>query len=439
MHFLIWLKNSLNREGTIESDPRFPAMPIGEVFSEITGDISHLEGIDNFMIGDSDSIWPPGSVKKIVSKMAHPNNAKYTIFQGKVEPYNIDESYLTRFNYHVYKKYREHGKSLWKALKRSIFIGHGAGIKIDQFLTLIAGKMKDGFLSHDIVESIFAETGELQDTYTLESIPPSQPLVIKQWNRWWRGNRLTFVFFKKVIDSETGEKIPNPTSFISKYHLLIQANSFIAPLILTTMIFTNLILHPFIHFHSASTLQLIYFILVAFELYGSILVGERSSSYIFKSLKSLLMFVLLSPLYMVQISGFILKEDLIEIKNRITKNKSNLKWLPQASLNKNFGLFQAIWHAKYPILIGILAFTFLHQYMGFGLFYFFGSLIISPMLIYISSLTPNIQKNEFKAALMPYAQIAEIKSLAKTRQKHKKFGADQPDRTLNRTTLYIAA
>ncbi|MDD5428039.1 MAG: hypothetical protein PHI58_02250, partial [Candidatus Omnitrophica bacterium] len=388
MHFMLWLKNSLRADGTLDSDPRFPACPAGKVFDEILGDISGLKGANNLAMADSDTIWTKDSIKGLVSKIEHPSNREYGIFQSRVEPYNTEESVLTKYSYHIFKKYRDRGARVWRALRQVNFIGHGAAWNIDTFLNAIAGKMKDGYLSHDIVEGIFLKTALTEDIVTLEEIPPNIFLQIKQWARWWKGNKLSFVFFKREVPDESGKLVKNKATLINKYLLYIATKNYLSSPMLLALILTNMVFSHYIFYGSLSLLTVLYGILISFELYGSALIGNGSVGDTYKSIKSLTMFIMLAPVNVVEVSIFVIKSYIDDIKNEIRQNKKMLVWVPQGGLTKELTLKQSYSNLKYVMLFAIVTLSIYHNYMGMGLYYFFGALIISPLLAWYTSLAP---------------------------------------------------
>lgn len=388
IHFMLWLKNSLSADGILDKDPRFPACPAGKVFDEIIGDISALKDTKNLAMSDSDTIWTKDSIKGLVAKIEHPANKEYGIFQSKMGLYNVDESILTKFSYHIFKKYKENGARLWRVLRQVNFVGHGAGWNIDRFLNDMAGKIKDGYLSHDIVEGIFSKTALLEDVETLDQLSPNLFLQVKQWGRWWRGNKLAFVFFKKEVPDESRKLVKNQATFVNKYLIYYSTKNYLSAPILLAFIFVNMIFSNFIFFGSLDVLKLLYAALISFELYGSVLVGNGSVGDIYKSVRSLAMLVLLSPINIVEISTVIISSYIDDIKNKIRKTEKKLEWIPQGALPKDLTLKQSYSNLKYVMLFAIVTICVYHNYMGMGLYYFFGALLISPLIAWYTSRAP---------------------------------------------------
>ncbi|KJJ84487.1 membrane protein [Candidatus Omnitrophus magneticus] len=388
MHFMLWLKNSLRADGTLDQDPRFPACPTGKVFDEIVGDISALKGTKNNSMADSDTIWTKDSINGLIAKIEHPSNKEYGIFQSRVEPYNTEESILTKYSYHIFKKYRDRGARLWRAVKQVNFIGHGAGWNVDRFLNDVAVKIKDGYLSHDIIEGIFSKTALIEDVVTLEEIPPNLFLQVKQWARWWKGNKLSFVFLKKEVPDETGKLVKNPATLINKYLLYLSTKNYISAPILLALILTNMIFAHSIFFGSLTLLKVVYGALISFELYGSALTGNGSVGDLYKSVRSLIMFVLLAPVNVVEVSIIVTRSYIDDIKNKIRKTEKRLEWAPQGGLAKDLTLKQSYSNLKYVMLFAIASMCIYHNYMGTGLYYFFGALLISPLIAWYTSKAP---------------------------------------------------
>ena len=415
MHFMVWLRQSLREDGVIGPEPRFPAMPFGLVFDQVLGDVRALEGSKNFLVGDSDTIWPEGSVKKIVSKIAHPENQEYGIFQGRTEPYNASESVLTDISYHFSSKFKDLDESLWKATGQRNFIGHGAGWDIDRFLSDMAGNIKDGFLSHDTAEAIFSKTAMVSDVTTYESIPSNLFLFFKQIERWWWGNKLTAVFLKRYVPDEIGRRVRNPAKITDKYIVFLTlVKGYFSALMLVLMLYTNMIFSPFILYESLSSMFVIYALFIGYHLYGSPLLGDSDLRHSFKSIKGLGIFVMLGPVIIVETSMFMIKSFVNDLTSKAMSQPKSAQWNPQSGLSKDLSLLQSIMGMKTSMILGILTLLFFNQYMGPGLYMFFTSLVLSPLAVWLTSLQPRGSSAPRPAAGETVFQPAKHASAART-------------------------
>ncbi len=435
MHFMVWLKNSLRPDGTIEPDPRFPTMPSGPVFDEILGDIRSLAGVKDFTVGDSDTVWPLGTVKKIVSKIHHPDNSGYVIFQGRLAPSNEDDSLLTKFTAHFYRKFHERGDSQWKVFRRGIYLGHGAGWEVDKFLTAVAGNIREGFLSHDIIESVFAKTAFVSDVTTLEDVPQNFFLAQAQWRRWWEGNKASFVFLGREAPDEKGDLRENPADYIYRYMLFSTSKNFLSTGAFVLFLTLNFACSPFIFFHSLGVAGFIYLLFIGFELFGTNFMGDKGPDGRTLSFKGTLFFTLMSLPSIVLTGGFVMGSYVRGIVDYGRKKTSS--WTPQGSLPKTLTLSESF--SRLQILSGgaFLGMLLFHGYWGWIDMYVLSVLAAAPFTAYVGSLKPGAKTTRSELIPVKSEMGAPVESSMRLRSEIRGSGtAAEAEKEKQRTSSW---
>jgi len=398
MHLMHWLKQGMNPEGTITEDPNFPAMPAGKVFGLIDGELEGLKGfkgkgVKNFLVGDSDTIWARDSVEKLVSKIAHPDNEEYGIFQGRVRLYNKNDTYLTRLYDYTYRLFGRHIYAQWNALKQVNYIGHGTGWNIEIFLNRIAGKMNDGYPSHDIVESYFVKTALVADVVSYEESPSDVVLIVKQLERWWKGNKVAAKLFLPKIPNESGEMVKNDSSLAHKYLIFdAERNYMAAPAVVLLLIISTLgymgLMNAQFHLIGITFLAAIFI-----KMFAPWFLDNHSWDQFKKSMFSLVFINTMGPFIMFQVTRMVVEEYLKDLLSyfQSKKQKESFDWVPQGSL-KNFETFQEmydqIWKIHILAILGLITAFNVSQYVDIFVWYNLIALILSPIVVWFSSRAP---------------------------------------------------
>lgn len=163
----------------------------------IVGDIDALrlgdpcQHVQYLLVSDLDVQWPAGSVRKLVEKMAHPDNLIFSIFQPNICIENWHESRFT----HLMSWSRQfvvfHSLAFWGIHRRSQFFGKG-GIRIGAYLETMLKtgreRLQPGTLSHDFVESLYCPTAAVVDVDVLEESPTTFFEELARLRRWTIGD-----------------------------------------------------------------------------------------------------------------------------------------------------------------------------------------------------------------------------------------------------------
>jgi hypothetical protein len=408
MHFLLWLRQGRDSNGNIKKDVRFPSMPAGKVFDVIIGDTATLEDTNHFLISDSDFKWPAGAAHRLVSKMAHPGNSRFTIFQSLAEPHNAHDSILTLLTGLATTDWHLPWTRTWGMLGQTNFVGSGAGFRIDNFIEGISGKMKEGYLSHDIVESYFTRAALVRDVVTQEEIPVNLVLKLRQWERWWRGNKIAFSLFLPQIRNEQKDLIPNPGTFINKY-LIYQISRFYLS---NFFVLPYLLLFSFNMFELSSIggvhgifLSLLMYDVLLFDLFHSR--GTRDLILIF--LRSLSGFIL-NPLICFEVFRFVVKTVWEDVVLFLTGERNILTWIPQRSLTVDLTLKMSLRRFWLASTVGsaMSLLSYVGVFSHWALIFFF-PLALGPFLAWITAFPPGFFSPEKMKKRL--AEAAPLKSL----------------------------
>lgn len=365
MHLMHWIVAGAPADGKVPRHPSFPAMPAGRAFDEVVGSPATARGAENLLVGDSDTRWKPGSVRKLVSKIAEPANREYVIFQGRVAPDNPYGSVFSNLQRFLYDLFRARHGSDWKVYGRVNFTGHGAGWNIDRFLAGIAGRMADGYLSHDIVESYFLKTAFVTDVETTEEAQETVENIRRQWRRWWRGNRIASLrLLGPWMRDETGRRVRN-RNFIGKLLLLHADRNYVMPLVLGAYLVVSgiVVWMEGVTFWFA-TVGGVYFGLVMLRFYLPLALKVRSLRSARKIGFALVFLTALVHVLMVEKARIVLR-DLSELAaERLGTGEREREWVVQSSLgtDRSFrGVLGRTW--GYPV-VSLVLFSVLAGALG---------------------------------------------------------------------------
>ncbi len=364
MHLMHWIVAGAPADGRVPRHPSFPAMPAGRAFDQVVGEPSTARGAENLLVGDSDTRWTPGSVRKLVSKIAEPANREYVIFQGRVAPDNPHGSVFSHLQRFLYDLFRARHGSDWKVYGRVNFTGHGAGWNVDRFLSGIAGRMADGYLSHDIVESYFLKTAFVSDVETTEEVQETVENIRRQWRRWWKGNRIASLrLLGPWMRDEAARRVRN-RNFLGKLLLLHADRNYVLPLVLGAYLVVSgiVVWMEGVTFWFA-TIGGVYFGLVMLRFYLPLALEVRGANSARKIGFALVFLTALVHVLMVEKARIVLR-DLRELAAERLGVPVEREWVVQSSLgtDRSFrGVLRRTW--GYPV-VSLLLFTVLAGVLG---------------------------------------------------------------------------
>ena len=164
--------------------------PTEPLWDEIIGDISVLGvngSVDDILKGrdvsidpakrinisivqDADNVWPKGAIRKLVSKMLHPDNKDYVIYQPSIDISNPDDNTFIKMTFIGREMYGFDPIAKWRIFNFSPFYGKGA-MNVELYVKEI---IKAEVLhpakaaSHDFQEALHAWSVLLEDVYIWE-------------------------------------------------------------------------------------------------------------------------------------------------------------------------------------------------------------------------------------------------------------------------------
>ncbi|MBI5528971.1 MAG: cyclic beta 1-2 glucan synthetase, partial [Deltaproteobacteria bacterium] len=186
----------------------FNALLCGEdrdCFSRVVGDVSEIQSIRYVITLDTDTDLPWGAGWRLVGAAAHPLNRPvmdlrarrlargYAILQPRVS-ISLRSARQSRYSRLLAGEvgldpYTRVVSDLYQDLfAETSFIGKGI-YDVDAFRHLLEGRFPDNaVLSHDLLESCYARSGQLSDVELLEDSPSGYLTDAGRRHRWMRGD-----------------------------------------------------------------------------------------------------------------------------------------------------------------------------------------------------------------------------------------------------------
>lgn len=176
-----------------------------ECFSRIVGDVSQVTSVHYAITLDTDTDLPWGAGWRLVGAAAHPLNRPtmdadgrrlvrgYAILQPRVS-ISWRSATMSRYSRLMagdvgFDPYTRLVSDLYQDLfKETSFIGKGI-YDVDAFRQLLDGRFPDNaVLSHDLLESCYARSGQCSDVELLEDAPSGYLADVGRRHRWMRGD-----------------------------------------------------------------------------------------------------------------------------------------------------------------------------------------------------------------------------------------------------------
>ncbi len=201
------------------------------------GDLSVLPTVRYVITLDSDTELPRGSARRMIGALAHPLNqaiidpqqnivvAGYGILQPRVG-LSVQSSARSRLaavyagetGFDIYT--RAVSDAYQDLYGEGIFTGKGI-YEVDTILQVLDGRFpRNALLSHDLIEGAYARVGLVSDIEVIEDYPSHYSAYNRRKHRWLRGDwQIAGWLFKQVPD-ESGDRVPNPISLISRWKIL---------------------------------------------------------------------------------------------------------------------------------------------------------------------------------------------------------------------------
>jgi cyclic beta-1,2-glucan synthetase len=216
--------NNLLREG-------FDSFPVK------IGDLSILSDVRFVITLDSDTELPRGTASRMAGTMAHPLNqaivdpgkgvvtAGYGILQPRVGV-SVQSSARSRLA-SIYSGqtgfdiYTHATSDVYQDLYgEGIFVGKGI-YEVDTLHRVLDRRFpRNALLSHDLMEGAYARAGLVSDIEIIEDYPSHYSAHNRRKHRWMRGDWQISGWLLPMVPEESGERVPNPLSVVSRWKIL---------------------------------------------------------------------------------------------------------------------------------------------------------------------------------------------------------------------------
>jgi hypothetical protein len=206
-------------------------------FPHKVGNLSLLPGIRYIITLDSDTELPRGSANRMVGAIAHPLNqaiidreksivvAGYGILQPRVgvsvqstARSRLATIYSGQTGFDIYS----HAVSdVYQDLYgEGSFVGKGI-YEVETLHKVLHGRFpRNALLSHDLIEGAYARAGLASDIEVIEDYPSHYSAHNRRKHRWLRGDWQITEWLLPLVPDESGRKVPNPLSAISRWKIL---------------------------------------------------------------------------------------------------------------------------------------------------------------------------------------------------------------------------
>jgi cyclic beta-1,2-glucan synthetase len=200
------------------------------------GDLSILSGVRFVITLDSDTELPRGSARRMVGALAHPLNQAiidpdrgvvvtgYGILQPRVGV-SVQSSARSRLA-SIYSGqtgldiYTRAASDVYQDLYgEGIFVGKGI-YEVDTLHRVLDRRFpRNALLSHDLVEGAYARAGLASDIEIIEDYPSHYSAHNRRKHRWVRGDWQIAEWLRPEVPDESGQKVPNPLSVVSRWKI----------------------------------------------------------------------------------------------------------------------------------------------------------------------------------------------------------------------------
>ena len=202
-----------------------------------TGDYSFLPSVRYVLTLDSDTELPRGTAQRLIGTLAHPlcqaiidpdRNVVaggYGILQPRVgisvqsaAQSRLASIYSGQTGFDIYT--RATSDVYQDLYGEGTFVGKGLCEVRTLHKVLDHRFPRNALLSHDLIEGAYARAGLVSDIEIIDDYPSHHSAYIRRKHRWLRGDwQIVEWLFPRVPD-ESGNRVPNPISFISRWKIL---------------------------------------------------------------------------------------------------------------------------------------------------------------------------------------------------------------------------
>lgn len=206
-------------------------------FPHKVGDLSILPSVRFVITLDSDTELPRGSASRMVGTLAHPLNqaiidphkgivvAGYGILQPRVgvsvqstARSRLASIYSGQTGLDIYT--RAISDVYQDLYGEGIFVGKGI-YEVETLHRVLHGRFpRNALLSHDLIEGAYTRAGLVTDIEVIEDYPSHYSAHNRRKHRWLRGDWQITEWLLETVPEESGRKVPNPLSMVSRWKIL---------------------------------------------------------------------------------------------------------------------------------------------------------------------------------------------------------------------------
>jgi cyclic beta-1,2-glucan synthetase len=206
-------------------------------FPHKVGDLSLLSKIRFIITLDSDTELPRGVASRMVGALTHPLNqaiidrekgivvAGYGILQPRVgvsvqstARSRLATIYSGQTGFDIYS--RAISDVYQDLYGEGSFVGKGI-YEVETLHSVLHGRFpRNALLSHDLIEGAYARAGLASDVEVIEDYPSHYSAHNRRKHRWLRGDWQITEWLLPQVPDESGRKVPNPLSPISRWKIL---------------------------------------------------------------------------------------------------------------------------------------------------------------------------------------------------------------------------
>ncbi len=201
------------------------------------GDLSILPTVRFVITLDSDTDLPRGSANRMVGALAHPLNqaiidreqgivvAGYGLLQPRVgvsvqstARSRLATIYSGQTGFDIYS--RAVSDVYQDLYGEGSFVGKGI-YEVDPLHSVLHGRFpRNALLSHDLIEGAYVRAGLASDIEVIEDYPSHYSAHNRRKHRWLRGDWQITEWLLPQVPDESGRKVRNPLSAISRWKIL---------------------------------------------------------------------------------------------------------------------------------------------------------------------------------------------------------------------------
>jgi hypothetical protein len=201
------------------------------------GDVSVLSRVRFVITLDSDTELPRGTAHRLIGAMTHPLNqaivdprdnivvAGYGILQPRVgisvqsaAQSRLAGIYSGQTGFDIYT--RAVSDVYQDLYGEGIFTGKGI-YEVDTLRRVLEHRFpRNALLSHDLIEGAYARAGLVSDIEVIDDYPSHYSAYNRRKHRWLRGDWQIANWLLGKVPDETGKRVSNPISFLSRWKIL---------------------------------------------------------------------------------------------------------------------------------------------------------------------------------------------------------------------------